>query len=137
MTAGQTVAAAMQPVIDEYAEDLIPVIHHAPFVEALPVLAKTLRENPSLVETIWDVTPSLSSHLNMRVLTDRDEAVLELWALLLTDVSTTAYRYDESVDGEVSGLLDGVRVRIVGLIPGDAIPEGAGQHEWTLPEVDA
>lgn len=135
LTAGQMVAAAMQPVIDDYAEDMTPQFCEAPFVEGLTVLLKVLRENPSLVETISRVVQSRSSHLELQVFTDWDVTVLQMWALLLEDVSTVAYRYDDAVHGEISGLLNGARVRIVGAIPGDSIPEGSGQHEWTLPEV--
>jgi hypothetical protein len=121
-------------IVGEFAEDLIPKVELPPFTEGLGVLLKTLWLHPELTETISHVTPSMSTHLVLRVLTGWDPTVLGLWALLLTDVSTSAYRYDEGVDGEVSGLLDNVRVRIVGLIPGDSVPEGAGAHEWTLSE---
>ncbi len=134
-TAGQIVAAAMQPVVNDFAEDLIPDFPQTPFVKGLSVLLQVLRRNPDLVDVIYHVTPGLSHHLEMRVLTGKAYELFQRWAALLTDVSTSAYRYDEGVDGEVSGLLENIRVRIVGLIPGDAVPEGSGAHEWTLPEV--
>lgn len=136
-TAGEVVSEAMQPVIDDYAEDLIPDLIRAPFVQGLTVLLKVLRENPSLVETVSRVVRSQSNDIELQVFTDWDVTVLQMWALLLTDVSTVAYRYDGAVHGEISGLLDGVRVRIVGAIPSESIPEGLGQHEWTLPEETA
>lgn len=137
MTAGQTVAAAMQPVIDDYAEDLIPRLPQEPFVQGLSVLLQVLRQHPELVDVIYHVTPGLSHHLEMRVLSGMGYLVFQRWARLLTDVSSSAYRYDEGVDGEISGVLEGIRMRIVGLIPGDAVPEGSGAHEWTLPEETA
>lgn len=137
MTAGEMVASAMQPVIDDYAEDLIPDLIRAPFVQGLTVLLKVLRENPSLVETVARVVHSRSNDIELQVYTDWDVTVLQVWALLLTDVSTVAYRYDDAVHGEISGLLNGVRVRIVGAIPAESIPEGSGQHEWTLPQETA
>lgn len=113
--------------------DLNPQLPKTPFADNLTVLAKALRHNTSLAETIYQVCPALENELSIRVFTGAGVTVLELWALLLTDVSTSAWRYKDGVDGEISGLLGDVRVRIVGLIPGDAVPEGSGAHEWTLP----
>lgn len=123
--------------VDEFGENVVPVFIEAPFVDGLTVLLTTLRHNPALTETVSHITPSRLTHLDIRVLTGWEVTVLQLWALLLTDVSVSAYRYEHGVDGEISGLLDDVRVRIVGLIPGDSVPEGAGAHEWTLPEEQA
>lgn len=132
---GSEMTAVAEVEFDEFAENVAPELQVAPFVEGLTVLLKVLRGNPSLVETISRIVQSRSSHLELQVYTDWEVTVLQLWALLLTDVSTVAYRYDDAVHGEISGLLNGVRVRIVGAIPGDAVPEGSGQHEWALQEV--
>lgn len=122
---------------DVFAETVVPLLPEVPFADNLAVLVKALRRNPELAETIYHVCPSLPNQLDIRVFTGMGVTVLELWALLLTDVSTSAYRYEKGVDGEISGEMDGVRVRIVGLIPEDSVPEGAGAHEWTLPEESA
>lgn len=134
---GSEMTAVAEAETDEFAENVVPQIHEAPFVEGLSVLLKVLRDNTSLVETISRIVQTRSSHLELQVFTDWEVTVLQLWALLLSDVSTVAYRYDDAVHGEISGLLNGVRVRIVGAIPGDSVPEGSGQHEWTLPAVTA
>ena len=120
---------------DVFAETLVPHLPAVPFADNLAVLAKALRHNTSLAETIYHVCPAGENELSIRVFTGMGITVLELWALLLTDITTSAYRYAEGVDGEVCGVLDGVKVKIVGLIPSDSVPGEPGLHEWTLPEV--
>lgn len=118
-------------VEDEFAQNL--TVHHEehPFLESLSVLRTALRHNPTLVETVSHIART-SECVEVRLFTDWDETALELWALLLTDVSTSAERRGDSVFGEVTGLLDSVKVRIIGLIPADAVSEAEGVHEWAL-----
>jgi hypothetical protein len=138
LTAGQQVAAAMQPVIDDFADALVIHLPRQPLLDGLEAVRKTLREHPELTDSVYDIkAPGLMSPLGLRIHTGADIAVFRQWAEVLSDVSTAAYRYEDSVDGEISGLLDNVRVRIVGLIPGDSVPEGSGAHEWTLPKAAA
>lgn len=125
-----------QTAVDDFAQNLIPHLLEVPFADGMAVLVKTLRAYPLLEDTIWDVRPG-RDQLEIRVLGGFGVAVFQMWAPHLTDLSTSAYRYESSVDAEMSGLLRGRRVRIVGLIPADSVPEGAGAHEWTLPEVTA
>lgn len=120
--------------LDVPAENLVPQLPSLPFAEGLVALARVLHRHPELAGTIYHVTPALKTHLEMRVYRGMGIAALEAWAALMTDVSTSSYRYDGHVDGELSGLLEGLPVRIVGSIADDAVPEGAGAHEWTLPE---
>lgn len=125
----------LDPGEDVFAENLVPQLPQTPFADNLTVLAKALRDNTSLAETIYQVCPALENELSIRVFTGAGVTVLELWALLLTGITTSAWRYKEGVDGEICGVLDGVKVKIVGLIPSDSVPEAPGFHEWTLPEV--
>jgi hypothetical protein len=126
-----------EPAEDVFAETLVPQLPEVPFLDNLASLVTALRSSTELVETIDTIRPALPNELYIRVFTGMGETVLELWALLLTDVTTSAYRYEQGVDGEICGLLGGVRVKIVGLIPSDSVPEGVGDHEWTLPEEKA
>ncbi len=116
---------------DEFAENVVPVRTETQFVQSLAVLLSFLRANPSLADTVYLITNS-ANHLTIRVLTGGDLTLLQLWATYLTEVSSTAHRYQGGVDGEVHGLLDGAHVSIVGIIPADSVPEGTGDHEWTL-----
>lgn len=127
--------SSLQPDEDVFAETLVPQLPTVPFADNLAVLAKALRDNTSLAETIYHVCPGAENELSIRVFTGAGVTVLELWALLLTDITTSAWRYKEGVDGEISGVLDGVKVTIVGLIPSDSVPAEPGFHEWALPEV--
>ncbi len=116
---------------EDYGENVIPVRVEPPFVQNLAVLLSFLRANPSLADTVYLITNSAAA-LNVRVITDENVTVLQLWASYLTEVSSSAHRYTGGVDGEVHGLLDGAHVSIVGIIPDDSVPAEAGDHEWTL-----
>jgi hypothetical protein len=122
---------------DEFAENLIPAQVEAPFVRGLTALLDALRHNSSLVATVSHLARTSSHDFELRLYSEWDDTALRLWALQLADVSTSAERLGDSVYGAITGLLGGARVRIVGLIAGDSVPEGAGEHEWTLPEEKA
>lgn len=123
-----------EPEEDEFAENFIPDRVEAPFVRGLDALLKALRDNPSLVETVSHLARTSSEDFELRLYSDWDETALRLWALLLSDSSTSAERLGESVYGEISGRLGDALVRIVGLISADSVPDSQGVHEWTLPE---
>lgn len=119
---------------DEFAENLIPVRVEAPFIRGLAALLQALRANPSLVETVSHLARTSSEDFELRLYSEWDETALRLWALLLTDTTTSAERLGSSVYGEITGRLGNAPVRIVGLISTDSVPDTQGVHKWALPE---